>query len=236
MSIVHEYFLFSPSEFANRAITATAQWLADPVAGFEQIRAQAIETYSAKPDVQCLMDEYGSWTSSDLQSQLFGIDAGGEEDLALCLLILVYDCFQFSKTDRYYVGSHFFSDFGRCAEKAGWSANEWDLLSEGRRFGSLIEAELNTKRLSPPQFEKAQHVWNMIRTLTIIGSVGWLSVQDVSMMRRKLADPRTETVASSLDSSHQETSAYFASEIASLANFFRIAEAKQLGACINIAG
>lgn len=236
MTINHEYFLFSPSEFAKRAITATAQWLANPVAGFEHLRAQVIETYSTKPDVQYLMDDFGAWTSNDLQERLFGIDAGGEEDVALCLLMLVYDTLQFDKADRCYVASFFFSEFARFAEKAVWSTNECNLLGEGRPFGILIDAEFNTERLPGPLFETAHRVWNMIRPETVCGSVGWLSAQDVTIMRRRLADPKTGTIASSLGNSHQDSSAYFTSMTARLANFFQVAEAKQLGACIIISG
>lgn len=233
MSVVHEYYRFSPDCFVDAMACDSERLHSDPVSGFVALREKAFRAYDSSSWVRKLAAEYGAYDRRELESELMQSES---VNAAAALLILLYDALKPVLPDRAHVGSSFFTSLGRSLDAIGWSRPELDMVGWGRGFDDLIRRWCRDRSIPAGAQLAISDIWARINPITICGSAGWLDHADCIGLNNKLSELDPGAILSQTKDIPLQGRDYLKASIDVLKGAFQCASENGFSLCIIVSG
>lgn len=180
MSLVHGAYLFESEVFLRKA-NSIFETLDSKEQGYAKLRQEALEIFAQNHQVRALLEEYGGWSKSAIETQ-FPIDKPHcSDDITFWLMINLFQHLEFNKgesTHQMGLGPTFLS-LNRALEILGWQRDQRELLIWGHEFKHLPTLGPQQSQQRPENNERSAQIWQHLRPFSTGGRVGWLSANDV---------------------------------------------------------
>jgi len=212
MAIIHEAYLFKPSDFA-RDILPYAKALAtgSDGEGEKVLLNTLIERFENSSRTSWLAIEYGGWDVRTLYEELAEAERGGRLNVGWLLVFMIYG-YMHPVPSQLGLGGHWSLMEKVLRHPLGWHASDTSSLIHGHSFAYFaqlwIAGELSTIDNHPPKLD----CWEHVTTGTTAAQIGWLDYPDVRRFfdrltkeGSKLPNVKTSQDASSIKQVYDDT-------------------------------
>jgi hypothetical protein len=194
MSIIHEAYLFEPSDFA-REVLPYAKALANSPEGMKLLLGHMIERFEESSSIPALAVEYGGWDINNLYTDKYAYEnpleaqQGGRLNVALLLVFMIYGHLHPVPSQSDLGGL-----WGLMEEvlkgPLRWHSTDAASLIHGHSFGYFARLWI-ANELGAADNQAAIPLnldyWEHVTTGTTFAQIGWLDYPDVRRFLDKLA-------------------------------------------------
>lgn len=213
MALIHEAYLFRPSDFA-RDISPYAKALTQTPNGEQVLLDALIERFENSSKTSWLASEYGSWDSAYLYEEKAGAERGGRVNVGQLLTFMIYDHLQ-PVPSQLGLGGDWQLMENVLQHPLGWHLSDSTSLIYGYSFGYFaqlwIAHEPGTPNFTGNRAPMLDH-WERAGPGSTAAQIGWLDYPDVRRFLNKLTgdeskllDVTTSDDQTSLLRVHQNT-------------------------------
>ena len=179
MTIAYDYYPFIPRDFAA-TIALYLDDLRSGRDGYFRLRSAALALFDTNDNVKQFASDYGGWDRNTITTELT------ENDPTFWLLLFLYEHFSQFKGNLTWQSASF-PTVSYIAHIAGWSQEERDVLTQGKRsFKDFAQ-----QWLSKEEIDYLNHIpdfWDHFHPACMYGHVGWLDVSDIQNLLEKLSE------------------------------------------------
>jgi len=184
MTIFHKAYLFKPSEF-GQLVRPYMDDLEESSNGYDRVRSEGISLYDTSAGVKKLADEYGGWDRYGIVKDIPEHEPRDPDDIAFWFILLLYG--SLAQAGKQLGLGNSWQRLDKMLVALGWDVHRRDLLINGHDF-SLFARKWLAGPGYPEEQDKALLVWSHMNWTFQSGGVGWLGLDDIVALLRKLSE------------------------------------------------
>lgn len=192
MAISHDLYAFYLDQLIA-ILTPNVALIDKDQGGYSTLRLNALKLFEENPNLRVLLDEYGGWDRSAIEAQIPANQPNGPKDIAFWILFLILSQMIRINTSAFkplYIAQSFH-----------WDTAFINLLSKGRPFKELAQRRIYAK--DDNSSGAIPTYWDYVHPVSTVGTLGWLSTEDVAELLSKLTNV-SETLPTSVTVENRE--------------------------------
>ncbi len=187
MSVVHDAYIFHPSEFVASMVELVSIKGRGWSVSYPELREKALAAYRRNPTVVQLADRYGGWDERTLLDELPAFTSSALEDSLVWMSLLLYDSLMEQSVKMGLGLGDRWRETEAALSSAGWSPGDVRLAIHGHRLVALLAGNSRPELLIPLQHGDLRLLLYSLRPPSTASSAGWLSFHDAAVMQQRLA-------------------------------------------------